>query len=188
MGDKTTNTAGSVTTLRGILTDDVIEALSRTNRWGGFTNRPYSVLEHTVIGTAVMQREPEYSLYEQRRFMLHDVHEVFFMGDLPSPKISEYCNPKYYQDVREFDRMLLAAAGITKAAHLSCPPADIMDQLMRHAENNVVTSRDFGYPVTVGCVKTSAAIRYLRTGEYRGDLAIPAFHYHMNRLWPEWVL
>lgn len=189
MAEENNDTTGVGMTLREIITDDRIMALSNINRWRGYTNRQYSVLEHTVVGISVMHLQGhKYSKYQQRRFALHDIHESEFIGDVPAPDIVKYCNSDYHADVRAFDKKLLKAAGITKVAHLSCPESDVMDMTIRTAEHEVLVPFDFGYRPTPGCQEHAAAVNFIKTGEYRGNLAIDAFHYHMSRLWPEWEL
>jgi hypothetical protein len=61
-----------------ICIEDIAHALSQINRFGGHTHRPYSVAEHSVLGTYFVSRGNELE------FLLHDATEAY-IGDLIRP-------------------------------------------------------------------------------------------------------
>ena len=93
-----------------ILTDDRLKAMAMTNRWNGWLKRPYSVLEHTVIGAYAMD-DKGMELMSVLGFLLHDMHESYIVGDVPRPDKEKYMTFAYHQDVRAFDHRLREEVG-----------------------------------------------------------------------------
>ena len=65
-------------TVESIDIRDIAHALSQINRFTGHTRRPYSVAEHSVIGSYFVR--PELAL----EFLLHDATEAY-LGDVSAP-------------------------------------------------------------------------------------------------------
>ncbi len=88
-----------------IITKDRIAALGNINRWRGWTVRPYSVLEHTVIGVDAVRA---HGMREdiQRQFLLHDLHESEICGDVPVPDKERYVNRAFHDACAAFDRSI----------------------------------------------------------------------------------
>ena len=64
---------------------DIAAALAKINRFGGHTSRLYSVAEHSLHVSSVMERELGIgSPWALLAGLLHDAHEAY-TGDLPSP-------------------------------------------------------------------------------------------------------
>lgn len=63
--------------------DDIINSLSRINRFIGHSHRAYSVSEHTIYCYA-MSKEAGFSDREKLLVLLHDFPEAY-IGDFPSP-------------------------------------------------------------------------------------------------------
>ena len=88
-----------------ILTPDRIAAMSFISRWGGWVKGPWSVLDHTLAGAFLMQHQGKTAM-QIRAWLLHDVEETAFMGDVPTPYKARYCNDQYRADVAEFVQVL----------------------------------------------------------------------------------
>ena len=58
--------------------EDIAHALSQINRFGGHTVRPYSVAEHSVLGTVFVSQPSRLA------FLLHDAPKAY-IGDLIRP-------------------------------------------------------------------------------------------------------
>ena len=88
-----------------IVTQQRITALCNIARWRGWTNRPFSVGEHTAIGAAVMLwfGRPDTHV---KRWWMHDMHETEIVGDVPTPDKARYMNLDYETAIEEFDMRL----------------------------------------------------------------------------------
>jgi hypothetical protein len=89
-----------------LLTLDRLHAAANINRWRGWTKRPYSILEHQLIGAQVMLdvMSADRQLVEQ--FMVHDMHETEVIGDVPTPDKKMYCNTMFDIACEDFDMTL----------------------------------------------------------------------------------
>jgi hypothetical protein len=89
--------------------EDVARGLSLTCRFGGQLPRFYSVAEHSVIVSSLVEANGG----DARTVMaglLHDAHEAFY-GDVPHP--FKILVPEYVALMDRFDRALEAKIGLT---------------------------------------------------------------------------
>lgn len=158
-----------------LLTKARIQALSRINRFNGWTSRPYSVLEHTVLGAAALERSDAHKDVV-RAFLLHDVHETEF-GDEVRPVQRDYPNPSLIQAKLDYDHVLYGQCGISSTL-IGCNIVANMDNLMCSIELN--------HPTLVTCltdrecpeyehVEKSRIIAGINDEVLRGDLAVEAW-------------
>lgn len=122
-----------------IITLDRITAAANINRWRGWTKRPYSILEHMVIGTEAMEA-CGYPVSAQRMFLLHDMHETEIIGDVPTPDKRAYCNDTFHLDCEKFDADMYRLLGwsFTDADYMACR---YVDNQMLIVENRYIASR-----------------------------------------------
>lgn len=160
-----------------LLTRERVQALARINRYTGWTSRPYSVLEHSVIGAKLVLPG-----VVQRAFLLHDMEESAF-GDIISPVKRKYMPPQYYADVEAWVRDLAAETKVPYDA-IDGDEVHILDATMMAAEtrtiyvgeNRHIEARGWVAPIPTGCDGlVSWAQRLITTEEYAGDRAITAF-------------
>jgi hypothetical protein len=133
-----------------VVTRGRTEALANVNRWGGWTTRPYSVLEHSVIGASVLLHNSEALL--ALVFLLHDYEESEF-GDIVTPIKHLYTNTAYDLAVERFNIHLFDQAGVD-AMLVRHPLVKRIDEEMAWAENRTVATRgdprfDDAHPDTV---------------------------------------
>ncbi|MEW6648186.1 MAG: hypothetical protein AB1450_13385 [Pseudomonadota bacterium] len=70
---------------RTISADDIAHALSRIQRFGGHTNVPYSVAQHSVLVAEIAHRlYPSPDGLLERQALLHDAQEAY-LGDMVHP-------------------------------------------------------------------------------------------------------
>lgn len=93
---------------------DIARALSRLPRFCGHTTQRLSVAEHSVVVQEIVEIEGGSTL-QQIQGLLHDAHEAYFGGDLPSP-FKAYLFDKYGLDLsgggNAVQRRVLAALGV----------------------------------------------------------------------------
>lgn len=133
-----------------VVTRGRTEALAKVNRWGGWTTRPYSVLEHSVIGASVLLQDGEALM--ALVFLLHDYEEAEF-GDIITPIKRLYMNTDYDLAVERFNIHLFDQAGVD-AMLVRHPVVKRMDEEMVWAEHHTIATRgdprfDGTYPDTV---------------------------------------
>lgn len=155
-----------------LLTNDRLRALHNINRWGGWLKRPYSVLEHTLIGAKFMVAQGQ----DPKPFLLHDMEETEF-GDLVAPNKRRYTNGTYRFDVDRWVDRLCAEAGI-HSSELNNMDVKTTDHMMAHAEHLVVASR--GDPKIFGGLPITPEVRWIMRAidddMYRGShLAVDTF-------------
>jgi hypothetical protein len=97
-----------------------LNAAAHIARWRGWTKRPYSILEHMVVGAEVMRRLG-YSRDAQAWFLLHDMHETEVIGDVPTPDKAAYCNEDFHRACDAFD------AGVRDAFRLKLDADTLAD-------------------------------------------------------------
>lgn len=74
--------------------EDIAHALGLINRFTGHTRRPYSVAEHSLLVTEILERDGGVrDAMCLRAALLHDAHEAY-TGDLATP-IKHYCGPEW---------------------------------------------------------------------------------------------
>ena len=162
-----------------LLTRERVEALARINRYTGWTTRPYSVLEHSVIGAKLT---PNRTL--QKAFLLHDMEESAF-GDIISPVKRKYMSADYFMAVEAWVRDLAVETKVPYSA-IDGEQVHHLDRVMLAAEKATVYAGlnrmtgdaslvlDAEIP-TGGYMLCDWAKQVIRSGAYAGDNAITAF-------------
>ena len=115
--------------MTSLITDDRLWALARINRWGGWVNRDFSVLEHEVVGALTLQRFG----HPYSGFLIHD-HEESEFGDIISPVKYMCTTTTYSLAVEDFNQRLWAETSVR-------PDGGLMDGYMAHAEHLTVAIR-----------------------------------------------
>ena len=120
-----------------LLTNERLRALHNVNRWGGWLLRPYSVLEHTLIGADMLEAKGETSSI--RPFLLHDMEESEFLGDVRTHHKAKYLTAKYNYDVERWKQAMCLEAGIY-LSELSGGWVKYADHSMLYAEHLTVAA------------------------------------------------
>jgi len=117
-----------------IITENRIIAASHINRWRGWLKRPFSILDHMVIGAEMLRYvgRPDHVV---KKFLVHDMHETQFMGDITTPDKARYCNSRYHRDVADFDFALGDEMGWSGDRWWLDSQVKAMDELMKRIEN-----------------------------------------------------
>jgi hypothetical protein len=159
-----------------LLTRNRIEALAKINRYAGWTTRPFSVLEHSVIGAKLT---PNRVL--RNAFLLHDMHETEFGGDITSPVKRKYISAQYHLDVKTWDLDLAVETHVPYSA-IDGDEVHYIDALMLAAETrSICAKKDFVAEIPVGgYMLCDLAKEIIKSEAYAGDNAITAF-------WQMWV-
>lgn len=158
-----------------LLTQDRINALSRISRFAGWTNRPYSVLEHSLIGAKILAESNAVPVPTIRAFMLHDMHETAFGGDITTPIKRKYLGQDYRDDVRTWDRDLATETGIPLHT-IEGLAVKSTDAVMLAAETRTVSTIGWIAPIPEHCEdEVKRAEQIIRQEFYQGDLAVIAF-------------
>lgn len=134
-----------------LLTPARIEQTANICRWRGRVRRHYSVLEHTVIGAWTL-KQLGYDHNAVRSFLLHDLEETEFCGDIPTPDKAIYMNADYFRDVRVWEADLYRETGVKR----NLPVIELMDEVMVRAEHATVSMVPDDAP------RTDATIRWCR--------------------------
>lgn len=125
-----------------LLTLDRVRAAANINRWRGWTKRPYSILEHQLIGAQVMLDVMGVDRELVRMFMVHDMHETEVVGDVPTPDKKLYCNTMFDIACENFDLDLATELNFP-ARWWSETAVKFMDRQMLLCENaNMSTRQD----------------------------------------------
>ena len=132
-----------------LLTRQRVAALSRISRYAGWTNRGYHVLEHSLIGAKLLE-ESGYSVLTRRAFMLHDMHETEFGGDITSPIRQRYLPDRYHEDITAWDTMLSVETGVPMI-EINGEAVRRIDEIMLAAETRTVFTGNWCAPVPDGC-------------------------------------
>lgn len=156
-----------------LINEKMIISASRLCRWNGYTHRHYSVLEHTIIGTKLLDDEDA-----KRHFMLHDFHETIIVGDVPTPDREKYMNDYYHTRINEIDRQIYKAYGMLNGLTRAGCLAGIMDEALARVEHDVIcsmTHENMGRPDYK--LRSHDSIRsMIFSAQYQGDNAIHEFH------------
>jgi 5'-deoxynucleotidase YfbR-like HD superfamily hydrolase len=113
---------------------DIARALSRVQRWNGDTLLPWSVLQHTLAGLALIPGERE---VHQVNWLLHDAEESL-TGDIPKPfKVGEQV--AFGETIR---RQIFTALGLLYPAEGEWAKLDALDQRVACAEAAVLCPPD----------------------------------------------
>jgi hypothetical protein len=165
-----------------LITKSHIEALSNINRFNGWTRRPYSVLEHTVIGTHCALRTGM-SENVAKAFMLHDMEEAVF-GDIIRPIKKRLMNDAYFEEVDSWTQRLTEWVGCDAAAScLTSIAVKTLDDDMLAAEiETVATISDPDHPFDE--IRHYEIAEMIRSEQYRGRRAIDAFEHLWFGMFP----
>lgn len=112
-----------------LLTPARIEQAANICRWQGRVKRHYSILEHSIVGAWTL-RSHGYDVDAVRSFLLHDLEETEFVGDIPTPDKAIYMNSDYFRDVRVWENRLFIECGVKR----NLPVIEMMDEVMAQAE------------------------------------------------------
>lgn len=123
-----------------LLTLDRLQAAAHINRWRGWTKRPYSILEHQLIGAQAMMVMVHVRNEDIRAFMVHDMHETEVIGDVPTPDKKLYCNTMFDIACENFDTKLGAELDLGPMWWRK-EPVKWMDKHMLLVENQIMSTR-----------------------------------------------
>jgi hypothetical protein len=100
-----------------VCVEDIAHALSQVCRFGGHTRTFYSVAEHCVLASRLLENT---SAHDYRlAALLHDAHEAY-LGDLPTP-LKNAIGPPYHEMVGATDVAIAEACGLKAADFKSGP-------------------------------------------------------------------
>lgn len=157
-----------------IITDERLIAASRTYRFGGWTTRPYSILEHMVIG-AIRLKEEGFNAAAWGGFLLHDIEETELVGDVQSPHKDKYMNQLYFLHVKDFNVDLAAEAGMG-SKRLDSPMVKKMDDDLWRVEALVLNARVLGMESDRLCSineRTYNLTHMVSEGAYSREYTVP---------------
>ena len=167
--------------MTGLVTIKRIEALSMINRFNGWLDRPYSVLEHTVIGVTMLRHEDAH-VDDQRGFLFHDIEESAFT-DMIRPHKEKYMTPLYDVDVAAWNLDLCSGHGM-KLSQITSPLVAEMDNRMLAAEIKAVARVvDPKYPYNEHLHGDIYSMIRMGSFSDRND-AVDGFWAHYHRLFP----
>ena len=114
---------------------DIAHNLSFENRFMGQTKKPYSVAQHCVIGSIILERvtDPKFAL----QFLLHDATEAY-VKDIPTP-LKRLLGDSYSSIESRFHDAIMAKFGIVDYAHDIVKGMDLImlktekEQLLKHS-------------------------------------------------------
>ncbi len=166
-----------------MITRNHLVALSQMNRFNGWTSRPYSVLEHTVIGTkhALMTGETE---AVAKAFMLHDMEEAVF-GDIVRPVKKVYMREGYFREVSRWERSLAEWAGCAAAqsAMHSVTVKNLDDAMLAAELHTVALVDDADHPFDP--IEHEGMANMITSEMFRGKRAIDAFEHLWFGMFPQ---
>lgn len=158
-----------------LLTDERIAAAANINRFNGWTRRPYSILEHMVIGAMTM-RHLDYHPMAIRAFLIHDMHETEIVGDVPTPDKALYMAPEYFEECARLDLHLCDSVGVDPMFLMSSEVKEI-DAAMLAVESDLLFTGDWrafhsndAAMEFAGRMITSEVCRGLRAIDYFDDM------------------
>jgi hypothetical protein len=99
--------------------DDIAHGLAFTCRYGGHTDRYYSVAEHAILVSSILMEQRPGDYVTAIHALHHDDHEAY-LGDLPTPLKNALGSA--YEDLREkidaaiFDHLGLPDTGLSTLA------------------------------------------------------------------------
>lgn len=161
-----------------LLTPARVQAAAYINRFNGWTNRRYSILEHMVIGTNVL-REMGAVPEVQKAFLIHDLEETDFT-DIITPVKQRFMVPDYFKAVEAWERELCLEVGLP-FAFLTHVDVKLMDTIMLACETHIVSTADWRGFVE-DCPEVDVANRMITSGEFQGKHAIKEFWRLMESL------
>lgn len=163
-----------------LLTHNRIVAASRICRFNGWTNRHYSILEHSVIGANVL-REMGFGRDVQKAFLLHDIEETEFT-DIVTPLKERFMTANYQAAVHQWEFDLCVEVGLPDG--MSCLHSEdvkFMDTVMLSVESHTVSTMEWrGY--VEDCPEADIANRMILSREFKGKHAVAEFWRFYNDL------
>lgn len=146
---------------------DIAHALGAYPRFGGFTDRPWTVLQHSLLIEWIMSM---HGLPYRLRLLglLHDAHEAYLLGDIPTPIKSNIWvhtgKEKHKGYTFILDALRDVQARILKAFSINLPDQDeedivkVYDELCVELEAYHLGLRDaFPHP-RFKCIKEGGAL------------------------------
>ena len=117
----------------------IARALSRICRFGGHTKQFYSVAQHCVLASHLV--EPQHALAA----LLHDAAEAF-VGDMPSP-LKRLC-PEYRAIEKRVHQSIFTKFGLPAELHPQIKWADLV--LLKTEQRDLMPPHDDAWPITLG--------------------------------------
>lgn len=87
---------------------DIAHALSQVSRFGGHTKHFYSVAEHSILVSRLLDKSAHGAF--RLAALLHDAHEAY-LGDIPTP-LKNALGPEYRQMVDRMDYAIAKHVGL----------------------------------------------------------------------------
>lgn len=115
-----------------------LKALGYINRWYGHTKRPFSVLEHTVIGAEVLTKTMLDYRDVVRCFLMHDLHETVIGGDMSTPDVEHYTDDRFRDSRAMIDEDFWRMTGWPEPDKFAVMVSKMMDETMAIVENETV--------------------------------------------------
>lgn len=106
---------------------DIARSLSMTMRFRGHTSFPYSVAQHSVMVSRMLEQDGA-SIPEQAAGLLHDAHEAY-VGDVPTPLKWE---------CPELQALEASVATALRAALLPGVSAFVFDEMVKPYDTDVL--------------------------------------------------
>lgn len=119
-----------------LITTERLIAAGHINRWRGWTTRPFSILEHMVLGTTAASI-CGWSKDVQLKFLVHDLHETEIIGDVPTPHKRLYVNDAFHDACVGFDFQLGAEINL-RGEWWEDPHLKKLDRIMRDVEEQAI--------------------------------------------------
>lgn len=156
-------------------------AAANIARWRGWTRRHYSILEHMIVGTSVME-QLGYSRDAQAWFLLHDMHETEICGDVPTPDKARYCNDDFHDACDAFDLQLQTAYGLNVTDEIAAQVAKIDADcaIMEHARISTRMCDDMPRPD--GSESQRLVTKFIRVHQPMMGTLLNEWRAHQSRL------
>jgi hypothetical protein len=162
-----------------LLTPARISAASRICRFGGWTTRHYSILEHQVVGCIAL-RQMDAPPDVQKAFLIHDMHETEIVGDVRTPDKALYLNDRYGHAVAVWDASLCLEIGLPFGM-LRNADVKMMDTITLGVESQLVFTGEWR-AYTEDCPEVDIVTDLIKSEKYADTKAIFAFQTLMGLL------
>lgn len=114
------------------------ELLGKHNRWQGQTIKDYTVLQHTVLGAHLCEAHAPADDKLKKFFVLHDVEEAAFMGDIRTLFKKAFTTDEYKATKRSFNRALHMQLNLPNFADYK-EQVKLIDMTLLAAEYTTIT-------------------------------------------------